>query len=166
MADAQTEAEWEKSKRIEAERMKAARALEAEKSDRANLAYLDPQMTKVKGWSSDKNVILASVERLGNRSVILTVAGVVLGVVGYGGGIVTSAFNLGMAGVVVSGLPSGASFICLGLAILMAVITIGSEITRKIKYKQKFSAAFGSSIGAVVVVAIYILIRWLIIRFG
>ena len=86
MVDKATEAEWEKSKRIEAERMKAVRALETEKSDSANVAYLDPQTTKVKGWSSDKNVILASIERLGNRSVVLAVAGVALGVVGYGGG--------------------------------------------------------------------------------
>ncbi|RYC75078.1 hypothetical protein [Candidatus Nanosyncoccus alces] len=166
MVDKATEAEWEKSKRIEAERMKAVRALETEKSDSANVAYLDPQTTKVKGWSSDKNVILASIERLGNRSVVLAVAGVALGVVGYGGGMVTSSFQLGMAGVMISGLPSGAGFICLGLAVLMAVITIGSEIWRKVKHKQRVGAAFGSAIGAIVIVVVYVLIRWLIIRFG
>lgn len=166
MADQETEAGWEKSKRIEAERTKAAQALKAEKSDSTNLAYLDPKETKVKGWSSDKDVILASVERLGNKSMILAVSGVALGVIGYGGGMVSNGFRLGMAGIMVSGLPSGLSFICLGLAVIMAVVVIGSEILRKIKEKQKFSAAFGSAVGAVVTVAVYVLIRWLIIRFG
>ena len=166
MADKETEAEWEKSKRIEAERMKAARALETEKPNSVSLAYLDPKATKVKGWSSDKDVILASVERLGNKSVILAFSGVALGVVGYGGSMVTTIFHLGMAGVMVSGVPSGLSFICLGLAVIMALVVIGSEVTRKVKDKQKFSAAFGSAVGAMVTVVIYVLIRWLIIRFS
>lgn len=166
MADQKTEAEWEKSKRIEAERMKAARALGEGKPDGTNLAYLDPKMTKVKGWSSDKNVILASVERLGNKAIILAFAGVALGVIGYGGSMVTTTFQLGMAGIMVSGLPSGLSFICLALAVIMALVVIGSEIICKIEDKQKFSVAFGSAIGAMVVVVIYILIRWLIIRFS
>ena len=62
MADTETE-EWaKKSKRIEAERMKAIRDLDENKADRANLGFLDANPTKVKGWSNDPNVILASAE--------------------------------------------------------------------------------------------------------
>ena len=48
MADEQTEAEWKKSKQIEAERMKAARAIAEEKPDRVSAAFLDPNSTRVK----------------------------------------------------------------------------------------------------------------------
>lgn len=166
MAGKKTEAEWEKSKRIEAERMKAARALEAEKSNHENLAYLDPQKTKVKGWSSDRNVIMASVERMGNKAVILAFAGIVLSIIGYVGSMVTMVSRLGMAGIMIAGLPSGAGFVCLALAVLMAIIVIGSEINNKIKYRKKFGAAFWSAMGAIVAIVIYGLIRWLIIRFS
>lgn len=166
MADKETEAEWEKSKRIEAERMKAVRASKAEKPSQENLAYLDPQATKVKGWSNDKNVIMASAERMGNKAVILAFAGIVLGIIGYAGGTVTEVFRLGMAGIMIAGLPSGVSFVCLGVAVLMALITIGSEISGKMKYKKKFGAAFWSAVGAVIAVVIYGLVRWLIIRFS
>jgi len=166
MADKVTEAEWKKSKRIEAERAKAVEDLTKEKPNQENLAYLDPQSTRVKGWSRDTNVILASVERIGNRAVVLAFAGVVLGIIGYAGGMVSGVFNLGMAGVLVSGLPSGVSFLCLGAAVLMAIITMGSEIFYKVKDKKKLSAAFWSAIGAVVVVVVYSVIQQLIIRFG
>ena len=76
-ADAETEKEWAKSKRIDEERMKAARALSDEKPDKVNLAFLGPNMTKVKGWSSNPNVILASIERMGNRSMALALGGIV-----------------------------------------------------------------------------------------
>ena len=165
MADKETEAEWAKSKRIEAERMKAAQALN-EKVSQENVAYLDPQSTKVKGWSSDANVIMASAERMGNKAVILAFTGVVLGIIGYAGGMVTTTFNLGMAGVIISALPSGAGFMCLGVAVLMAIITIGNEIVQKVKYKRKFSAALWSAAGALATVVIYIVVRWVIFRFS
>lgn len=163
MADKETEKEWEKSKRIDAERIKAARALSNEKQDKTNLAFLDPNMTKVKGWSSDPNVILASIERMGNRSMALALGGVVLSVIGYVGGMVTSSFRLGMAGVIISALPSGAGMILVGLAILMSLIVIGTEITYKIKSGRKFSSSFWTAVGTLVIVALYILISsWLI----
>lgn len=163
MADEKTEKEWKKSKRIDAERMKAARALSNEKQDKTNLAFLDPNMTKVKGWSSDPNVILASIERMGNRSMALALGGVVLSVIGYVGGMVTTSFKLGAAGMMISGLPSGAGMILVGLAILMSLIVIGTEIVYKIKSGRKFSSSFWTAIGALVVVALYILVLRLII---
>lgn len=163
MADKETEKEWEKSKRIDAERMKAARALLNEKPDKVNLAFLDPNVTKVKGWSNDPNVIFASIERMGNRSMALAIGGIVLPVIGYVGGMVTSSFKLGMAGVIISALPSGAGMILVGLAILMSLIVIGTEIAYKIKNGRKFSSSFWTAVGTLVIVALYILISsWLI----
>ena len=163
MADDETKAEWEKSKRIDAERMKAARALSNEKQDKSNLAFLDPDMTKVKGWSSDPNVILASIERVGNRSMALALGGIVLSVIGYVGGMVTTSFKLGAAGMMISGLPSGAGVILVGLAVLMGLVVIGTEITYKIKNGRKFSSSFWTAVGTLVVVALYILVSsWLI----
>lgn len=166
MVDKKTETDWEKSRRIETERMKAVRAIEAEESNKANLAYLDPQMTKIKGWSRDPNVILASAERIGNRSIVLSISGVALSIVGYAGEMVTSTFNLGMAGVMIAGLPSGIGFFCMALSVLMAIIAIGSEINCRIKNKRKFGATFWSAIGAIFTVVIYGVVRWLIIRFS
>ncbi len=163
MADEETEKEWAKSKRIDAERMKAARALLNEKPDKVNVAFLDPNATKVKGWSNDPNVIFASIERMGNRSMALALGGIVLSVIGYVGGMVAVNFKLGAAGAMISGLPSGAGMILIGLAILMSLVVIGTEITYKIKNGRKFSSSFWTAVGTLVIVALYILISsWLI----
>jgi hypothetical protein len=165
MADQKT-AEWaKKSKQIESERLKAARDLNTKKPEKANLAFLGPKLTKG-GWSKDTNAILASAEKIGNRSSILAFAGVVLGIIGMAGDIVSELNNLGLAGVMIGGLPSSISYFCLGLAVLMAAITVGSEIYYKIKQSRKFSSSFWSAIGAISVVALYFTVRWLIIRFG
>lgn len=166
MADAETEAEWEKSKRIEAERMKAAKALAEEKPDKSNVAFLDPKETKTKGWSNDTNVILVSAERMGNRAIILAICGVVLMIIGFAGGMVTETSKLGMAGMLISSLPSGVGLLCMGLAVLMAIIAIGSEIYRKVKMGRNFSATFWSAIGAIGIVVLYFVAQWLIMRLG
>ena len=165
MADKETELEWEKSKRIEAERMKAAKAIAEEKSEKTNLAFLDPKVTKVKGWSTDPDVILSSSERMGNRAIILALGGVVLDFVGSVGAVVSSTFNLGLGGVILD-IPSAVGLFCIGLAILMAIVAIGCEIYLKIKRGRKFSVAFGTSLWAIGIVILYMVIRWMIMRFG
>ncbi|MBQ1298276.1 hypothetical protein IIY24_00345 [Candidatus Saccharibacteria bacterium] len=165
MAERETEAEWEKSKRIEAERMKAARALAEEKPDKSNLAFLDPATTKAKGWSSDKNSILASAEKIGNRAIILAISGVVLAVIGYVGGMVSLGFNLGVGGVIISGIPSGIGYLCMGIAVVMAVVTVGSEIYFKIKDGRKFSSGFSSAVASLVVVLVYFVLSLVVERF-
>ena len=163
MIDQETK-EWaEKSRQIEAEEMKAAKDLNERVQDKSNLAFLDPANTKVKGWSSDENAIMASMERMGNRAIVLAIAGVVLGVIGYAGGIVSNLSNLGAAGAIISGIPSGISFICMGVAVIMAIITIGGEIYNRVKLGQKFSATIWSATGAIVVVTLYLLVRWLVV---
>ena len=165
MADRETELEWGKSKRIEVERMKAAKAIAEEKSEKTNLAFLDPKVIKVKGWSADPDVVLSSGERMGNRAIVLALGGVVLDFVGSVGMVVSSTFDLGLGGMILS-IPSAVGLFCIGLAILMAIVAIGCEIYLKIKRGRKFSVAFGTSLWAIGIVISYIVIRWLIMRFG
>ena len=53
--------------------------------------------------------------------------------------------------------------ILVGLAILMSLIVIGTEIAYKIKGGQKLSSSFWTAIGALAIVALYILVLRLII---
>ncbi len=163
--DEETKKEWEKSKRIEAERMKAARELEKTAEDKTNLAFLDPNATKVKGWSNDPDVILSNEERMGNRAIILAFCGVVLDLIGSVGEIVSSTFNLGLGGVIFV-IPTIVGLFCIGLAALMAIVAIGCEIYFKAKRGRKFNIAFWSSIWAIIIVILYVAIKWLINRFG
>ena len=78
MADKETEAEWKKSKRIEAEKMKAARSLAYHEEDKVNQAFLDP--AKVRGFSRDPNVVARSAERLANVSIVSTLLGILFGI--------------------------------------------------------------------------------------
>lgn len=156
MADPEVEQEWEKSKRIEAERIKAVQDLEESKPDKSSLAYLDPKHTKVKGWSKDPDVVVADIERMSNRALIFVIGGVILAFVGSAGGIVGQSFQLGMAGVIISELPSGVGMLLMGLGVLMALITIGVEIYFRIKKGRKIGSSFWTAIAAIVVVGLYI----------
>ena len=162
MADAETKKEWAKSKRVETERMKAAQALAEEKPNKVNQAYLDPKATKVKGWSNDPDVILANAERMGNRSMIFALGGILMSIIGYTGGIVTSTFNLGLGGVVISGLPSMIGKFCVFAGVLMSLVTVGCETYFKFKNRRKFSAVSWTALVTLGLVALYILILRLI----
>ena len=165
MADKATE-EWaEKSRRIEAERMKAARALMEEKPDKVSAAFLDPKATKVKGWSNDPDVVLADGEKMGNRALILAVAGVILSFISSMGSIVSSTFNLGMAGVILE-IPGWVGLGCIALAVLMALAAIACEVYLKAKKGRRLSPAFWSSLGAIGFIVAYCVARWLIVRFS
>ena len=166
MVDEKTFSEWEKSKRIEEAKMKATKNLNENSSLNAGIEYLDPKSTKVKGWSNNTSVISASIERMSNISIVLVLCGAVLSIIGFAGGTVTNTFNLGMAGVLISALPEGVGTLCLVVGLLMAVISLVSEIVRKIKNRQKLSSAFATSIGTILAVALYVLVRWLLIRFS
>ena len=165
MADTQTKEEWAKSKRIEAERMKAARALAEEKPDKSGLAFLEPKSTKVKGWSNDSNVVLADGEKMGNRALIFAIAGMVLYFISSMGSVVSSTFNLGMAGVILE-IPGLIGLVCVAIAILMAIAGISCEVYLKLKKGRKLSLAFWSSFITILLIVIYCVVRWLIVRFS
>ena len=165
MADKETE-EWAKKTRaIEAERAKAAREVEKEQSSKVNVSYLDPRLTKVKGFSRDPNVIRANTERMADRSVIFAIGGVVLNIIGRVGAMVATTSRLGAAGAMIAGLPEAIGMFGMGLAVLMALISGGSEVVFKLKYGRKLGAAFWSAVGAIATVAIYQIVSALITSF-
>ena len=163
MVDKTVENEWEKSKRIEAEKLKAAKALAEEQPSKANLAYLDPKHTKVKGFSKDKDVILASLERYADRSFIFATAAVLFEAIGKIGALVTMTNHLGSAGVMISGIPDGIGMLLLGLAAISVVVAICGEVYFKIKLKRKFGSAFWSAVFALPLIGAYFLIRVLVV---
>ena len=75
----------------------------------------------------------------------------------------TETSKLGMAGMMISGLPSGVGFLCMGTAVLMAIIAISSEIYGKVKRGRSLSATFWSAVGAIVVVTLYFIVRQFVI---
>ena len=164
MADKETEAEWARMRKVEAEREKAKKAvqLEQEKQGKVNLAYLDPAATKTKGWSSNPNVILANAGRMADRSLILMLGGVVLAIFGALGGIVTEVFKLGLAGIVLA-IPGAVGGLCMGVAGLMAAVVIGCEVYFKIKKGRRISAAFSTALGTIAVGVLYIFLKKMIL---
>ena len=161
MADKETEIEWAKSKRIEAEKEKARQAMNGAKPDALSLAYLGPDRGKVKGWSSDSRLIMAKAEKLSAWSVILALAGIVLMIIADLGGIVSTANKLGLAGLILD-IPGWVGEICLILAVFFGVIGVTVAIYYKLKSKQEMGAAGWSGVIGVLMVVIYWLIRdWL-----
>lgn len=158
MADSETEKWATKSKQIEAERQKAIKDLENTQSGKANLAFLDPKSTKVKGWSRDPDVILANTERMSDRALIFAIAGVILNLIGYVGGEVSSLNDLGMGALIISGIPSSIGYACLGIAVLLGLIVIVRELYIKTRRHQKLTPSFWTSLCAVAVVAVYFIV--------
>ncbi|MBQ2623320.1 hypothetical protein IJG12_03305 [Candidatus Saccharibacteria bacterium] len=155
MADTDTEKWALESKQIEAERQKAIQALEDEKPSKANLAFLDPKSTKVKGWSKDSDVVSADSERMGNRALILALSGVFLGIIGYFG----SKANTGFGDIIISGLPSGLSSICLGIATILGMVVTGMELYWRIHQKKKLTLSFWTGLSAVLIVVIFFIVK-------
>lgn len=161
MADKETENEWAKSKRIEAEKEKARQAMNEVKPDALSLSYLGPNRGKAKGWSSDSRLIMAKAEKLSTWSVILAPVGIVLMIIADLGGIVSTANKLGLAGLILD-IPSWVGEICLILAVFFGVIGATVAIYYKLKSKQEMGAAGWSGVIGVLMVVIYWLIRgWL-----
>lgn len=76
--DEETRKEWEKSKRIETERMKAAKALEEDKSSQINSAFLDVETSNLKGYSRDADSLIRSIEKVSGFSLGFAIFGIVL----------------------------------------------------------------------------------------
>ena len=163
MADAETEAEWEKSRRIDEERMKAARAINEAKPDAESLSHLDPSIGKPRGWTTDRAVVMASAEKLASWAGILAPAGVVLGIIGDVGAIVGSVGKLGMATALLSGIPGGLGVICLWLAIFFGMIGSITAIYYHVKQGRKLGFVGWSSMVSVVLAITYMFVRnWLL----
>ena len=155
MADAETEAEWAKLRRIAKEKEKAAKALEKTESDKTVLAHLDPKSAKTTGFSRNRETVIRAVEKFANASIIFVIAGVALSFIGRAGGIVSNVNNLGMGGAIISGLPLTLGLACLVVAVVAAVTGIISSIYTKIKYKTDMKYTLLVSIVTLLVFGIF-----------
>lgn len=163
MADEATEAEWAKSKKIEEEKLKAVRALNEAEPDAKNIAYLDPEQVKVKGWSKDRQLILVKAEKLGTWATILALTGVALGVIAVVGSLVGVANRLGMASIFISGIPATISYLCFGLAVFFGIIATVSALYYRLKDGKKLGVPGWSGIGALLISAVYMLIKGFVV---
>lgn len=143
MADAETEAEWAKLRRIAEEKKKAAKALENTKQDKVALSYLEPSSTKVKGFSKNREVVMNSVEKFANASIVFALGGVILK-------LIARAMEGYMAGMF-----DGIGMICFVVAVVAAITGITSSFYTKIKYKTKMNYTIFICIIALVVFGVY-----------
>lgn len=166
MADKETEQKWQKSRQIEAEKEKARLAANGQKSDEAvNLAYLGVQQKKIAGWSVDRNLLLRKTEKMGTWSAMLVPVGILMEIIGQAGAIVVQINNLGLAGVMIAGIPSAIGAAALGMGTVFTVLVIAVELYLKIRDRREFGMGWWSAMGAVVMLVIYILLRRLVLRF-
>ena len=160
MVDKVTEAEWKKSKRIEAERMKAAQALKTDKANKEGLAYLDPQ--KARGFSRSPQVILASAEKMANASIIFAVLGIVFGIFSSVASMVVMVNNLGLAGAALLMVIGGINVIGLGVATLTALLALVPAIVVAVRYGGRAKPIIISSTCTLALVVIYCVTWYLI----
>ena len=141
MADAETEAEWAKSKRIEAEREKARKALETDLAaeNKRNSAYLAMDSSHVKGYSRDPQVIMHSAEKFADISLICAAVGLVLAVLNVAATLVSIAYRLGLAGAMLSAVFSIGQLIGFGVGAFFALVSFVSAVYCRIKHGVKIT---------------------------
>ena len=139
MADAETEAEWAKLRRIAEEKKKAAKALENTKQDKVALSYL-------KGFSRDRESVMMSVEKFANAGIVFVIAGAILKLI-----------SRAMTGTI-AGVVDGVGMIGLVVGVIAAVTGIISSLYAKIKFKTKMNYTIVVSVIALVVFGIYELV--------
>lgn len=120
--DGETLKEWEKSKRIEKERMKAARELAFHEESKANQAFLTPE--KAHGFSRDPNTIMRNAERMANISIVFALLGIVFGFFMKIFVIVSFANKLGMAGSGISMMLGIVHGVGIGVAALTGLVAL------------------------------------------
>ena len=154
MADQETEAEWEKSRRIEAERMKAERAMEEDKSAQINSALLDMKPTNVKGLEQGTERKLRSIERAGDFSVGIAVLGVVVRFV-----IMNIPLPLGILVKVIMLI----GLLMLGVSVIFAVVSLVYAFYYKDKTKFNFKGVVVTASAALAIVVIYVAMNFALI---
>ena len=149
--DEETKKEWEKSKRIEAERMKAVQAAEKDKSTRINSAFLDVKNTELKGYSQDTQSLLLSVEKTSALSLGFAILGVVLRWAGP---------NILDPSGVVAKVASFTGTVMLGAAIISAIVVLGYCFYCRGKVKFDFKNIVFTAIAGLVIALIYIILNF------
>lgn len=168
MADAETEAEWAKSKRIEAERAKANKALAAglEKEQKRNAAYLAMDSSRVKGYSRDPQVIMHSAEKFADIGLICAAAGLVFAILNMMAMLVTIANRLGLAGAALSGILGAGQGLGFGLGAFFALLSFGAAVYCRIKSGIKITRVLVAVALTTFIIVSYLLLMQLISNFA
>lgn len=163
MADKETEAEWEKSKRIEAEKMKAARSLAYHEEDKVNQAFLEP--AKVRGFSRDPNVVARSAERLANVSIVSTLLGILFGIFLQLVSIEIEAFKLGLAGGGIAMVFGVINTVGIGMGVSTgAIVLVCGGVTMLKRTARKLKPAIITAAISLTLIIIYYIVQYLITR--
>ena len=155
--DEETKKEWEKSKRIETERMKAVQALEEDESIRINSAFLDVKPTRLKGYERDTESSIRSIERAADFSVGAVILGIVIRFA-----ISMIPLPLGMLANVIRLIG-----VCLlGISVILAVGALGYVFYYRKKTKFKFKSIVITAAVALVITIVYIAMNFTLIIAG
>ena len=158
--DEETKKEWEKSKRIDEERMKAVRDLDATAESKANLAYLDPKPTRLKGFERGEHAIMMSTERLANISAAVLVGGILITLIVRG--ILGSGFSFGLAMGYAIMIIQTLGSILLAVAVVTSVASLLASLYYYIKYHKKSSGALWTAGIVAVILIIYYIVDFVI----
>ncbi|MBO7132021.1 hypothetical protein J6V85_02020 [Candidatus Saccharibacteria bacterium] len=162
MADKETELEWEKSKRIEAERMKAVKALENNEESRVNLAFLEPENRKIHGFSRDFGQISRSAERAADFSVGFIFFGILLKSMSHilpmSGG---AAALLGVLMTIISMI--GLVMIC--IAPVMAIVSLWFSYKYGAIKESKNKSAIMMAVITLVATVVYAVLYFFVIKY-
>ncbi len=164
MADAETEAEWEKSKRIEAEKMKATQAMNEQAPDRASLAFLEPTEIHEKDWPNGKMHGILNSEKSGNRAFLLAVAGVVLNILGDFGSMNSGGTEYAPSLALLFGGLSSIGYICFVGAFFGGITAIGCELTYKFRDKVNFTTTMWTGLSAFAIMVAYFVIKLFVLN--
>ena len=147
--------EWEKSKRIEAEKMKAARAIAEEKPSRVNSAFLDVKPTNLKGYERDVESSIRSIERAGDFSVGMAILGIVV------------RFAIGMIPLPLGILAQVIKLIgvcMLGISAILAIGSLSYVFYYRKKTEFKFKNVVITASIALMIVIIYVVLNFSLIK--
>ena len=163
MADKETELEWEKSKRIEAERMKAVRALEeGDKDARINSAFLNPENRKIHGYSRDTGQLLRSAEKAAGISIGLALVVIILKSTTH---ILPVAGDIAAPLGVLVDIISKIGFVMICIAPVMAMISLWFCYKYKNIKDFKNKNTIATAIATLAIVCVYAILYFVVIKY-
>ena len=157
MADKETELEWAKSRRIEAERMKAIKAMETDKPDNSGLALLKIESAdnRVVGFTRGKEANVNSIEKLSNTSVTVIIGGIAFDLLLWA----IRGLMLNDAGNQMVYYLRLAGEIALGAASFIAVFSIIMSLWYHFRHQYELGTHFRTAMIALGLAIIYAVIR-------
>ena len=159
MADLETEKEWENSKRIEEERLRAYRDAEAQKGHPENKAFLTPVKPSKWRFYSDPDVTIRTAEKLTNAGVIMTVTGIALMIIGIVGEVTSFANKLGAGAAIIAGLPTGLGLSLIAVAMFIMAPSLVIAIIVGVKNKRNVKGVIWSAAFSIVIVIAFFVIK-------